>query len=71
MYTQRQKTLIVDAVLCLVALMVVLQLWLLTASMNAYLGGDEQVLIPAALVSGALLGLNLGLLAMLERMQRR
>lgn len=71
MYTQRQRTLIVDAVLCFVGLLVVLQLWLLTASMNAYLGGDAQILLPAALVSAALLGLNLGLLALLETMQRR
>ncbi|MEI2723965.1 MAG: DUF6755 family protein [Verrucomicrobiota bacterium] len=29
-------------------ILVILQLWLLTATMNAYLGGDEGVIWPAA-----------------------
>ena len=42
--------------------LVVLQLWLLTATMNAWLGGDDSVVWPAFGVSVALLLLNLGLL---------
>ena len=45
-----------------VVLIVVLQLWLLTATMNAYLGGDSGIVAPAALASLACLGLNTGLL---------
>jgi hypothetical protein len=48
--------------LALVVLIVILQLWLLTATMNAYLGGDSNTVVPAALVSLACLGLNAGLL---------
>jgi hypothetical protein len=40
----------------------VLQLWLLTATMNAWLGGDESVVWPALGASAVCLGLNLGLL---------
>jgi hypothetical protein len=40
----------------------VLQLWLLTATMNAYLGGDESVVWPAAGASLLCLALNAGLL---------
>ena len=54
--------------LCLVLLLVVLQLWLLTATMNAYLGGDDSVVWPAALASLGCLGLNLGLLAISTRL---
>ena len=41
---------IVNAILVFVVLIVILQLWLLTATMNAYLGGDTStVAFPAAL----------------------
>jgi len=53
---------IVNGILCIVLVIVVLQLWLLTATMNAYLGGDESILLPAALASLVCLGLNAGLL---------
>jgi hypothetical protein len=41
------------------------------ATMNAYLGGDESVIWPAALVSLVAVGLNGGLLWYLYRMDRR
>lgn len=59
---------IINAMLLFVVLIVMLQLWLLTASVNAYLGGDTSVTWPAALVSLACLGLNLGLLRYLYRL---
>jgi hypothetical protein len=61
-FTRERKLTIVNAILVFVVLIVILQLWLLTATMNAYLGGDHAVLLPAALVSLGCLGLNLGLL---------
>jgi hypothetical protein len=53
---------IVLGILMVVATIIVLQLWLFTATVNAYLGGDTGILLPAALVSLGCLGLNLGLL---------
>jgi hypothetical protein len=47
-----------------------LQLWLLAASMNAYLGGDDSVVVPAALASLLCFALNVGLLQYLYRMDR-
>jgi hypothetical protein len=60
----------VHGILCLVLILVVLQLWLLTATMNAYLGIDESVIWPAALASLACLGINVRLLLALYRMER-
>jgi multidrug resistance efflux pump len=57
-----QRMTIVNAILALVVLIVILQLWLLTATMNAYLGGDTATVVPAAMGSLACLGLNTGLL---------
>jgi hypothetical protein len=59
---------IVNGILLFVVLIVILQLCLLTATMNAYLGGDTQVVLPAAGVSLLCLGLNLGLLRYLNRL---
>ena len=57
-----QRMPIVNAMLAFVVLIVILQLWLLTATMNAYLGGDTSIVVPAGFVSLACLGLNAGLL---------
>ena len=51
-------------------MLVVLQLWLLTATMNAYLGGDASIVWPAAGASVACLALNAGLLRYLYRIER-
>lgn len=61
-FTREQKTTIVYGILCVVLLLVVLQLWLLTATMNAYLGGDTGVVWPAAIASLICFLLNHGAL---------
>ena len=67
-FVRSQRMTIVNGILAFVVLIVVLQLWLLTATMNAYLGGDTAVVLPAALVSLGCLGLVLGLLWYLYRL---
>ncbi len=68
-FTREQRLTIIYGILCIVLLIVVLQLWLLTATMNAYLGGDESVIWPAAVASLACFMLNLGLLRYLYAME--
>lgn len=70
-FTREQRMTIVNAMLAFVLMLVVLQLWLLTATMNAYLGGDEAVVLPGAAASLACLLLNLGLLRYLYYIERR
>lgn len=69
-FTRDQRTTIVHGMLVFVLMLVVLQLWLLTATMNAYLGGDESVVWPAAGASLFCFLLNLGLLRYLYRIDR-
>jgi hypothetical protein len=69
-FSRSQRMTIITGILSLVVIIVVLQLWLFTATMNAYLGGDESVLWPAALASLVCLGLNGGLLWYLNRLER-
>ena len=72
-FTRDQRSTVVYGMLAFVLMLVVLQLGLLTATMNAYLGGDESVVLPAAGASLVCLLLNGGLLRYLyyiERMHR-
>ena len=67
-FVRSQRMTIVNGILLFVVLIVVLQLWLLIATMNAYLGGDGTIVVPAALASLACLALNAGLLWYLFRL---
>ncbi|HSB10534.1 MAG TPA: DUF6755 family protein [Blastocatellia bacterium] len=69
-FTREQKMTMVYGILCIVLILVILQLWLLTATMNAYLGGDESIIWPAGLVSLACFALNAGLLWYLYAIER-
>lgn len=69
-FSRDQRTTIVYGMLVFVLIVVILQLWLLTATMNAWLGGDDAVVWPAAAVSAGGLALNVGLLTFLERIER-
>ena len=68
--TRRQRDTIYAGMFCVVGLLVVLQLWLLTATMNAFLGGDDSVVWPAAAASLACLVVNLLLLRRLVYLER-
>ncbi|MBP8000087.1 MAG: hypothetical protein KA314_25400 [Chloroflexi bacterium] len=61
-FARSQRMTIATGILFLVVVVIILQLWLFTATMNAFLGGDRAVLWPAAIASLVCLGLNVGLL---------
>ena len=69
-FTRSQRTTVIYGILCIVLVIVILQLWLLTATMNAYLGGDESVIWPAAGASVVCLLLNVGLLRYIYLMEK-
>jgi hypothetical protein len=70
-FSRDQRMTIVNGMLAFVLMLVVLQLWLLTATMNAYLGGDDAVVWPGAAVSLGCLLLNVGLLRYLYSIEGR
>jgi len=69
-FTRTQRATIVNGMLAFVLMLVVLQLWLLTATMNAYLGDDQSVIWPAAAASLVCFLLNAGLLRYLYYVER-
>lgn len=70
-FSRQQKMTIVFGIFSVVVIMVVLQLWLLTATMNAFLAGQERVIVPAAIASIICFALNAGLLSYVYKMERR
>lgn len=68
-FARSQRMTIVNGVLGFTIVLVVLQLWLLTATMNAFLGGDVTPAVPGALASLGCLGVNLWLLRYLYRLE--
>ncbi len=68
-FARSQRSTITAGILAIVLIIVVLQLWLLTATMEAYLGGDDAIVVPAALASFICLALNAGLFRYLRRLE--
>ena len=68
-FSRDQRTTIIYGMLAFVLVIVVLQLWLLTATMEAFLGGNRSIVIPAALASLGCLGLVLGLLRYMRALE--
>ena len=69
-FTREQRMTVIYGMIAFILILVILQLWLLTATMNAYLGGDEGVIWPAAAASILCLLLNVGLLRYLYFIER-
>lgn len=44
----------IDAAMSLIAILLIVQMWLLTATLEAFLGGHDDAILPAALISGIL-----------------
>lgn len=71
MSTRQQGTVLFTGILFLMATTVVVQLWLLTVSMEALLSGAMKTLVPAAAASTVLLFINAGLLRYVFRFDRQ
>ena len=69
-FTREQRMTVVYGMIAFILILVILQLWLLIATMNAYLGGDQAVIWPAAAASIFCLLLNAGLLRYLYYMEQ-
>ena len=62
METRQQGSTLFSAVLVLIAILVVIQLWLVAAAVEALLSRQMAVLVPTAIASGGLFALSGGLL---------
>jgi uncharacterized membrane protein len=60
----------IDGALALITLLLIVQMWLLTATLEAFLGGYRSAALPAALVSVVLFLGNLALARFVARIDR-
>jgi Sec-independent protein secretion pathway component TatC len=69
--TRQQGSVLFSGILVLIATLVIIQLWLLTAALEALLAHETAVLAPAAIASFVLFLINGGLLVYVESFDRR
>lgn len=67
---RRPGTTAMDGAIALIAILLILQMWVLTASLESYLAGHRGVALPAALVSGAFFTAALLLYFFIARLDR-
>ncbi len=67
---RRSGTTAMDGAIALIAILLILQMWVLTASLESFLAGHRGVALPAALVSGALFTAGLLLYFFIARLDR-
>jgi hypothetical protein len=71
MTTQKQGITLFTALTTFIATLVVVQLWLVAAAVDALLSGETEVLVPAAIASFVLFAIDVGLLMHGLRFDRR
>ena len=71
MDVRRQGTTVMTALCCLIAVVFVIQLWIVSASLDALLSRSMGALLPAAIASFTLFAVNAVLLSLALRTDRR
>ena len=60
----------IDAVTALIVIFLVVQIWLLSATLDTFLAGHEQTALPAAIASGLLCAACFALYGFVRRVDR-
>ncbi len=68
-FSRPQRTAVVYGMISFILVLVICQIWLITATVHAFLGGDNTVVWPAGIASLFCLGLNAGLLRYLHKLE--
>jgi len=69
--TKRRRGLVaIDGAMALIAILLIVQVWLLTATLEAFLAGHRSPVIPAAIFSGLLFSACAALNFFVDRIDR-
>jgi predicted Co/Zn/Cd cation transporter (cation efflux family) len=60
----------ITGAMSLVVVLLMVQIWLLTATLDSYLAGRHQAALPAAIISAAIFACCFGLYLFVERIDR-
>jgi predicted Co/Zn/Cd cation transporter (cation efflux family) len=66
--TRKHGLIAIDGALALIALLLIVQMWLLSATLESYLAGHHEVALPAAIISGLLFFICGGLYLFVARL---
>jgi predicted Co/Zn/Cd cation transporter (cation efflux family) len=69
--TRKSGLTAIDGALALITILLIVQMWLLTATLESYLAGHHEVALPGAIVSGILLIICAGLYLFVRRVDAR
>ena len=67
----RRRTTAIDGTAALVILLLMVQIWLLSATLDAYLAGHTDAALPGAVCSGLIFAATAGLYWFVHRLDRR
>ena len=62
---------VIDGAMALIILLLIVQVWLLSATLDAYLAGHREAAIPGAIASGVLFLACAGLYRLVSRIERQ
>ena len=68
---RRRRRSAIDAAMACVIVLLIVQMWLLTATLEAFLAGHHGPALPAAIVSAVLFAACFALYLFIERLDRR
>ena len=57
----------IEGAMGLIAILLIVQMWLLTATLEAFLAGHDETILPAALISGIIFAACAGLFIFIRR----
>ncbi len=67
---RRSRRTAIDGAIALIAILLIVQMWLLTAALESFLGGRVETALPAAIVSAVLFAAVVALYLFIERLDR-
>ncbi|HET7623727.1 MAG TPA: DUF6755 family protein [Verrucomicrobiae bacterium] len=65
--TRRTGLTAIDGALALITILLIAQMWLLTATLESFLAGHREVVLPSAIISGVLFLICVGLYLFVNR----
>ena len=67
---QRRGLTAIDAITALIVILLVVQVWLLSATLDAFLAGHTETALPGAIISGVLCAACLAMYGFVRRVDR-
>jgi len=68
---ERKETTAIDGAMALIAILLIVQMWLLTATLESFVAGHDESILPAAVISGIIFGACAGLYVFIRRLDAK